>query len=139
MKKMNKLLIFAMMFLCTIGVASAYSVVTGTIYDASHAPVNAATVTVTCNTNVETTTSNSLGLYIVDFVDSTCPFDTAVHVDATKDAMSGSNNGFTCASAEDCAIPVALIDVTIPEFTMIAVGLAMVGGVLGFVVLRRNK
>jgi hypothetical protein len=135
---MNKLLIFAILFLFAAGYASAYSVVTGHVYDAGNSPVNGATVDVTCNSNVEHTTSNNLGLYIVSFTDDLCPYDTAVHVVATKDTQTGSNDGYTCESADICdGIPVALVNVTIPEFGVIAGVAALIGALAVFVFKRK--
>lgn len=135
---MNKLLIISVMFLSTLSMASAYSIVTGHVYDVSASPVIGATVVVTCNSLNKTATTNSLGIYSVLFTDDLCPFNTAVHVVATKDSASGSNNGFTCESSEICDIPIALVNVTIPEFGVIAGTVALLGAV-GVIVYRRQR
>lgn len=111
--------------------------VAGTIYDGSHNNVSGATVTVTCNGVNESTTSNVDGDYYVTFAPGVCYFNDDVFVNAVKGSATGSNEGNMC-SGEDCEIPVALIDVTVPEFSVMAGAVALIGALGIFVYRRKN-
>jgi len=128
-----------MMFLLTIGFVSALNTqVLGTVYDASKAPIVGANVDVTCNSVVKTTTTASDGTYLVTYPKAVCGFNVPVHVVASIGDQTGENDGLTCANAELCqGIPVALANVTIPEFGVIACGVALVGA-LGIFLYRRK-
>jgi hypothetical protein len=136
---MSRLAIFGMMFLLTIGFVSALNTqVLGTVYDASHNPVIGADVSVNCNDVLKTTTTALDGTYLVSYSKVVCGFNAPVHVVATKDDQTGENDGLTCASVDDCeGIPVALVDVTIPEFGVIAGAVALIGA-LGIFMYRRK-
>ena len=111
--------------------------VTGTVYDQAHNNVSGATVTVICNNVTESTTSNIDGDYYVTFAPGICYFNDPVTVNAVKGSASGSNEGNMC-SGEDCEIPVALVDVTVPEFGVIAGAVALIGALGIFVYKRKN-
>lgn len=140
-KIMNKFFIVSMMFLMTVGFASAIvfnTQVLGTVYD-GEGPVSGAAVNVTCNAIVKSTISDVDGTYLVTYPQEDCGFNTAVHVVATKDDLTGENDGLTCISSEICdGIPVALVDVTIPEFGIIAGGIALIGA-LGIFIYKRKQ
>ena len=140
--------IFAIMALMILGLVVSVSAitpatVTGYVYGADHTtPVEGATVTATCNGHAATAVSSDAdGSYYVIFDSAVCGFNAPVTVTAVKDGQNGVGNGFTCALSEnkdtDCEIPVALVDVSIPEFGVIAGAVALVGA-LGIFLYRRN-
>jgi hypothetical protein len=139
MTKMKKLLISMILFILVAGFGLAYNTqVMGTIYDASSNTVSGADVSVTCNSIIKTTTSGATGEYLVTYPQADCGFNTTVYVTATKDDQTGNGQGLTCVDAKICyGIPVALVDVTIPEFTVIA-GLVAVIGTVGVIIYRKK-
>ncbi|MGV8086887.1 MAG: hypothetical protein ACP5N1_04610, partial [Candidatus Woesearchaeota archaeon] len=106
------------------------------VYDQDANTVSGASVDVTCNDITESTVSNVDGDYYVSFASGVCYFGDEVSVNAVKDEASGSNEGFMCQE-EECDIPITVIDVTIPEFGIIAGAFALVAG-LGIIAYRRK-
>jgi hypothetical protein len=138
--KLNKFFILTTMFVLMVGFVSAFNTqVPGTVYDASSNPVNGASVDVTCNSITKSTVTGSDGLYLVTFAKADCGFNTPVHVVASFDEQTGENNGLTCANVDICeGIPVALVDISIPEFSVIAGSVALVGALGIFIYRRKN-
>jgi hypothetical protein len=148
--KMKKI-IFAIMALMVLGLVSNVSAitpaaVTGTIYDFDNVTIiSGATVTVDCDDNIETTTSDTDGTYYVIFDSLDCTFDAPVTVTATSVEGSGSTTSSMCTEAvyvegskvSGCDIPVGYVDVTIPEFTVIGGAIVLLAG-LGIVAYRRK-
>jgi hypothetical protein len=144
---MNKLilLIGILLFAGYVSAAPALpavpALVTGYVMYQNGTGVDGATVDITCQHNdVNTTLSTSTyedGSYYQEFSDTQCSYNDMVWVNAEKSGNSGSNDGQTC-ERNDCFIPVALIDVTIPEFGIIASMVAMIGA-LGIFVLKRKE
>jgi len=136
-----KALTLLMAFVLMVGFVSAAvdTVVTGTVYDGDGNEVVGADVSVDCNGNMKYDTSDSDGLYSVayDLVD--CAGGDYVEVAAEKDSVgSGSASGYVCdADEEECPFNVALIDVTIPEFGVLAGAVALIGA-LGIIAYKRQ-
>jgi len=87
--------------------------------------VSGATVIVSCNSEVDSTTSDTDGIYEVEFSDSTCTVGDNVTVTASKDGMVGSN---TSVVKSYTTVNLAIVNVSIPEFGTITAGLALLGG-----------
>lgn len=117
------------------------ALVTGYVKYQNGTGVENAIVDVTCeHLNINTTlstTSYSDGSYYQEFTDTQCSYNDIVWVNAEKSGIHGSSDGQTCTS-RDCFIPIALIDVTIPEFGLFASIVAVIGA-LGIVVLRKRN
>jgi hypothetical protein len=113
--------------------------VSGVISD-GNGPVSGADVTVTCNGNVETATSDANGGYSVQYTGEECPYNSALTVEAngatSSDATwSRTTNQYGCL---EVIINVACVDITVPEFGAV-VGVLTVLGALGtFLVVRRH-
>jgi len=139
---MNKLIIMLIgIFMFAAYVNAAPALVTGYVTYQNGTGVDGATVDITCehnsiNTTLQTTTFVD-GSYYQEFSDTECSYNDMVWVNAEKSGNMGSNDGQTCERT-DCFIPVALIDVTIPEFGVIATGLALIGALGIFVFKRKN-
>lgn len=116
--------------------AATPSVVTGTIYDKAHNTVADANVSITCNSIVKTTTSLSDGSYSVEFLANDCGFNTPVIAHAQKDGAEGTATNSTC-DGKECFIPVAIVDVTIPEFGLLGAMVIVIAG-LGIIAYKRN-
>ncbi|MGV8172321.1 MAG: carboxypeptidase-like regulatory domain-containing protein [Candidatus Woesearchaeota archaeon] len=112
------------------------SAVSGTVTDGNGNVVPDADVDVTCNGVTESAVTNALGDYYVEFDAGVCYFDDPVSATATKDEVTGSNDGVMC-NAEECFIPIGIVDITIPEFGLIAGAVALVGA-LGIFMYRRK-
>jgi hypothetical protein len=138
-----KKIIFAIMALMVLGLVASVSAITpaaitGTIYDQDANPVDGASVVATCNdVPADAVLSDTDGTYYVIFDSEDCGYNSPVSVTATKDDATGTNTGFTCESVEDCDIPVALVDVTIPELTVIGGAIVLLAG-LGIIAYRRK-
>ena len=144
-----KKILFALMALFVvafIGMANAVgsAAVTGTVYysDGTTA-VDLATVTVSCTHNSAVTTlpdvyTNVIGEYNAEFDPANCGYTDAVQVHAVKDTMAGDGSGAMCDSKNCTLLPVAIVDVTIPEFSLLGVMLIVLAGV-GIVAYRRKN
>lgn len=149
MKKLMGLFVLATILL-TLGFASAITpvctsqtVVGGTIYqDVITNGVGGASVEVTCNGNLLSTTSLSDGSYSVLFDCTLCDFGDAVTVHATKDGLTGDNSGAIDMTWQiPCGIQldVGIVNVPlVPEFGLI-LGLTTALGALGVFFLVRRK
>ena len=132
----------AMMILGFVASVSAtvgpISAVGGTVYQADKVTtVSGAAVDVTCNGVTESTSTNLVGDYYVTFAPGVCYYNDPVSVNAVKDGAKGSNDGVMC-SAGKCIIPITVIDVTIPEFGVMAGAVALIGALGIFVYRRKN-
>jgi hypothetical protein len=121
--------------------ATSLTVVSGTITDNSNVNVADAAVTVTCThlgvDTVKNVISGVDGKYYAFIPQLNCAVDDNVLVQAVKDDATGQNNGVVSYNSQ-CKINTALIDVQIPEFGVIAGGLALLGA-LGVVIYRRKN
>lgn len=155
MKKLMSVFVLATMLL-TLGFASAVvpvcatfetTFVSGVITDATNAnaPVDGASVTVTCNGHVQMTTSDSNGGYSAEFASSDCGYGDDVSVSATYDGLSGESSSVTWYTENsqigclEMIIDVACVDVPlVPEFGLV-IGLTTALGALGAFFLVRRK
>jgi hypothetical protein len=143
-----KKILFALMALFVvafIGMANAVgsAAVTGTVYysDGTTA-VDLATVTVSCTHNSAVTTlpdvyTNVAGEYNAEFDPANCGYTDAVQVHAVKDTMTGDGSGAMCNSETCTLLPVAIVDVTIPEFGLVGAMIVLLAGI-GIVAYRRH-
>ena len=117
---------------------SSQTVIAGTITK-NGSPVSGASVTVTCDSNVLTTTSTAIGTYGVTYTPaSLCPAGATAHVTADSGGSSGSNSGKVYS--EDDTLNVALVNVSIlPELgALTGIGAAVLGGG-AFMIARRRQ
>jgi hypothetical protein len=135
---MKTLYLTLVLALLMVGFVSANAYVTGTVKYQNSTPVNGASVQVDCNAQTEFTSSDTDGTYIVYFA-SGCDAGDNASVTATKDAQSGTNTGQVCnEDVVTCPINVAVVDVTIPEFTVIGATLVALAGI-GIIAYRRRN
>jgi outer membrane receptor for Fe3+-dicitrate len=147
MKKAISLMILGLMVISMFGVVvsatpvcSGNTVVGGTIYEnVITNPIPNADVTVTCNSNTKTATSESNGAYSVLFSCSQCTEGNSVTVSATDGSLTGTNSGSVNMNYPALSLNVGIVNVPmVPEFGLIA-GLTTVLGALGvFFVVRRK-
>jgi hypothetical protein len=145
---MKKILfaIMALFVLALVGTVSAtvaptLTVISGTVYEADNTTIVAnAAVTVTCThasvDYVRTATSAVSGSYGVVFPVSQCAVGDSVLVEAVKGSADGSNTG-TVDHTGRCLVNTGIINVSIPEFGVIAGAIALIGA-LGIFVYRRK-
>jgi hypothetical protein len=122
------------------GEAADKTMVTGVIYGSDlSSPISGADVTVVCNENTQTTTSNSDGTYFVFFSQSQCSEDDIAMVTAVKGEASGSNSGVVHDGVIG-SLDVAVVNVPlVPEFGPIAGVLTVLGAVGTFFVIRKKQ
>jgi hypothetical protein len=99
-------------------------------------PVDGATVDVYCNSNLLSTTSLPDGSYAVKYVDCACKWGDSVTVTATKGSATGSNTG--TVNWDFAEVDISVVNVSIPEFGVIAASVAMIGALGGLVLFRRH-
>jgi hypothetical protein len=142
MKKLILGLFIAAFVSVGVGTASAAPVpaqtdVTGVITKNQIAVVGA-TVTVMCNGNTLTDTSNAQGSYLAVFTTIQCPFGSTVKVTAQK----GGNSGVASGTIQGITtkLNLAIVNVAIPEYGLIG---ALTAGGTGFGIIaftrRRQK
>ncbi|HIH32501.1 TPA: hypothetical protein HA235_07390 [Candidatus Woesearchaeota archaeon] len=141
---MKKLFVILIMFFA-LGVmfASAEAPATlvyGLIDDGEGNPVAGVDVSVTCtHDSVDTTkdvASNGAGNYYAFFSPLECDDGDYVKVYAELGQATGEDDGIV--SYGDCQINTALVNVTIPELGVIGAGIALVGAIAGFAILRNR-
>jgi hypothetical protein len=143
-----KNILFAMMamLLLSVGMVSAVyqdpcnplnpAIVTGTVYDQSNAVVPNANVMVTCDTQTGYATTDANGAYYMCFDADVCGYNDELYAEASTETASGSNTGEMCDEKE-CFMPIGIVNITIPEFGVIAGGIALIGA-LGIFMYRRK-
>jgi hypothetical protein len=98
--------------------------------------VAGANVEVDCNGNIETTTTEYDGSYVVFYDKDDCAYGDTALVTASKDGASGSKSG----PVEQWGVfDVAIVNVSIPEFGLIAGSAVLAGSVVLFAVMRKNN
>jgi hypothetical protein len=137
MNKSLALVLVAALLVAAPALASSLTVISGTVKDASSTPVSGATVAVTCNGNLKTTTTGLDGKYYVTYPQSKCKDGNTVSIHATKDDMSGDGTGTVEGGV--CIVNSGFVDVTIPEFGVVAASVAFVGAIAGFLILRKKN
>jgi hypothetical protein len=136
------LAVFALVLLSVSTMAVTLTVVSGTITDQSNAVVDGATVQVVCHhgstDNTLTVTSGSDGKYYAFFPALQCNAGDTATVTATKGDASNSETG-SISYLSSCRINVGIINVQIPEFGVIAGGVALIGAIAGFAIMRKRN
>jgi hypothetical protein len=114
------------------------TIVTGTVTDSSNTPIDGASVTVTCNSNVLNDTTNASGDYAVEFSPSSnCPNASVATVTATKGPLAGTNSDTVAAVTS--RINLVVVDVqAVPEIGTIA-GVASLAAAGGAIVYARRR
>ncbi|HII29685.1 hypothetical protein COT48_03080 [Candidatus Woesearchaeota archaeon CG08_land_8_20_14_0_20_47_9] len=99
-------------------------------------PVQGADVSVECNGNLRSTSTDEDGTYAVGYCPADCDEGDTATVTASKDSASGNNSGTVGAVG---GIKVALVDVVIPEFAAGAAGVAFLGAAIGYAFMRSRN
>ena len=136
----NISLVLAMVLLLSVSAVSAETFVGGKIYNSDFtSTVSGADVEITCNENVQTTTSLSDGAYSVAYDDSECEAGQSLTVSATHPSYG---TGTASGIIHDRVVmdwDVAIVNVPlVPEFGLIVGGLTVVSAVCLFFVVRRK-
>ena len=123
MNKTFTLSVLLLLVIASIATVSAKTIVAGKIYDSPNFEtanaVSGADITVTCEGNIETTTSLSDGTYSVSYAETAdCPDGSSVYVVAEKDGVS--NDGYGDVHDYTAVIPdiyIGIVNIAlIPEF-----------------------
>ncbi|OIO62295.1 hypothetical protein COT48_03075 [Candidatus Woesearchaeota archaeon CG08_land_8_20_14_0_20_47_9] len=124
--------------LSATAVVANHVAVVGKIYDAGHNHVGGADVTAICDGVTKGTTSEADGDYVIDFTGTDCNLGDDVTVTAVKGDQSGMKSG-KVKDFNTC-IDLAIVNVTlIPEFSVLAAGVAVGGSALAFAMLRKRS
>ncbi|HIH32500.1 TPA: hypothetical protein HA235_07385 [Candidatus Woesearchaeota archaeon] len=145
---MNKALfiLIALSFLI-VGFASAGVdvpvLVAGHVYDSDADPIQGASVTVNCEHNGVNYTQYTLSLLdgsyqVVYFDNDECWVGDTAFVSAEYNGNTGSGTGPVCWDGEQCPIPIAIVDITIPELTMLGAMIVVLAGV-GIIAYKRKE
>lgn len=109
--------------------------ITGVITE-NQTAVADATVTVLCNGNSQTDTTDAFGSYLVTFPAGDCPFGTTVKVSAQKGTKSGVASG--TVQGITTKLNLAIVNVSIPEYGMIG-GIMAGGAGIGMIAFARRR
>ncbi|MEM4710893.1 MAG: carboxypeptidase-like regulatory domain-containing protein [Candidatus Woesearchaeota archaeon] len=134
---MKAIAIIAMFFLMLGFVnAAPTTMVYGQVTDSSNNPVSGASVSVDCNGNILNTVTDASGMYYVFYPALLCNVgDTAiVTVNYGDQTFTGTG---TVDYSKECRINVGVVNVQIPEFGVIAAGLALIGAIAIFAIRRK--
>jgi len=141
-KAISFLIMTALLF-SVMGVVSADTTyIAGKIYNADYsATINGATVNVTCNGNLLSTTSQNDGAYSVSYDESVCSQGSSLSVHAVKEGV-GENTIIGTIHNDYPAVNVNLGVVNVPlvpEFGAIVASLTVLGALGAFFVVRRKN
>lgn len=100
-------------------------------------PVAGAKVVVVCNSNSRKDTTDATGTYLVQFPASQCPAGTHFTVVATKGKKGGTNTGTVNQTTNK--LNVNIVNVSLPEFGLIAGAGASLIGAGAFLAIRRRQ
>lgn len=115
---------------------AAQTNITGTVTNNGN-PVAAANVVVVCNSNSRSDDTDTSGGYLVQFTAAECPSGKNATVVATKDNKGGTNS--KTVTAQTSKLNVAIVNVALPEFGVVAgMGAAVIGGG-AFMVIRKKQ
>jgi hypothetical protein len=109
--------------------------ITGVVTENSVA-VKDANVTVLCNGNTLTDTTDSFGSYLVSYDAVDCPFGVTVKVTAEKDGKSGVRSG--TVHGITTKLNLAIVNVPIPEYGLVG-ALAASGLGIGLIAYTRRR
>lgn len=142
MKKLRTIILSAVGLLLILAptaasAASGYTDVSGVItYDGNHVG-KGVKVTVVCDGNTLTDKTNKTGTYLVQFTKQECPKGSNVTVTATYNGVTGSVT--KKAKKETNELNIAIVNVNLPEFGVVAgVSAALISGG-AFLVIRRRQ
>lgn len=110
--------------------------ITGVVTENSVA-VGGASVTVLCNGNTETDTTDAFGSYLVIFTTAECPFGHTAKVTAEKDGKSGVMTG--TVQGLTTKLNLAIVNVSIPEYGLAGTVMAAGAGVGLMAYMRRRQ
>lgn len=130
---------FALMALPAASFAqSATTRVRGNVYDQTSGFIGLGglTVTVNCNGNIQTRTTDSYGLYVADFSSSACPIYAPVTSTVTYNGQTQQQTVFV-SSQNTATLDFYYGSVAVPEFGLIT-GLVAAGG-SGLAYLKMRK
>lgn len=119
----------------SVSAAPAKTDVTGVVTD-NHVAVAGASVTVLCQGNTETDTTDAQGAYLVTYLSHQCPFGSTVKVTAQKGGKSGVSSG--TVRGITTKLNLAIVNVPIPEYGLL--GTIAAGGIgLGMIAYSRRR
>src|SRR5688500_1367023 len=119
----------------TVSAAPPQTDITGVVTE-NHVAVANANVTVLCNGNTQTDTTDAFGSYLVIFTTAECPFGVTAKVTAEKDGKSGVKTG--TVQGITTKLNLSIINVEIPEWGLI--GAITAGGAgIGVIALMRRR
>lgn len=116
------------------GTTNVFGTVTG-----GGSPISGANVSVECNGNIQTDSTDADGGYLVQYTLTECPNGETANVSATKGSNSGSNSGKV--NKQNSKLNVAMVDVNIalPEMGVVTGGIATLGAGGALLLTRRKR
>ena len=132
------LLMGALMLLLMPSVFAGAQKVYGTVYDQQSNPVAGADVSVTCNSITQTDVTNAIGDFKVSYNYPQCLPGSTVFVYATANGASGTASGIM-QDGPGTRFAIALVNVTIPEFSTLTAAVAFFLAGSGYLFLRRKQ
>ena len=142
MRKVMALMLVGM-FVFSVGLVSAKTLVAGKIYNADYSKIiEEALVVASCDNGAKVTVQNTMsigdGSYGVEFYDSDCNFEDLLTVYAEKDGMTGSQTGRINKDVfGDWDLAIANVPL-VPEFGFVIGMLTILSAVGIFFVIRKD-
>lgn len=118
--------------------ASGFTQISGTVYTNNNQKVSGAKVTVICDGHSKKTITASNGSYLVQYATKKCPAGSNATASATKGTKTGSNSE-KVNNVTGTTINLAIVNITIPEFSAILgfIAVLIAGG--AFLSIRSRK